>query len=180
MLKMVIITHVVLSKRLDEFRKNNTDENTVLNFFDEIEIHPISLGVETLEVQAVTEEMYKMIGKPRNYGPSAEKLASEKKLAEATRLKIEAIANEERIKRETEEMERHKKAVAEWNARIEEVRKQEQDVLQTQSLPLRNYLMKHVIPTLTAGLIELAKIRPEDPIDFLAEFMFKQNPANNA
>lgn len=33
--------------------------------------------------------------------------------------------------------------------------------------------MKNVIPTLTAGLIEVAKIRPEDPIDFLAEFMFK-------
>jgi adenylate kinase len=59
------------------------------------------------------------------------------------------------------------------NARIEEVRKQELDVLQTQSLPLRNYLMKHVIPTLTAGLIEVAKTRPEDPIDYLAEFMFK-------
>jgi adenylate kinase len=33
--------------------------------------------------------------------------------------------------------------------------------------------MKHVIPTLTAGLIQVAKIRPDDPIDFLAEFMFK-------
>lgn len=47
------------------------------------------------------------------------------------------------------------------------------DVLQLQSLPLRNYLMKHVIPTLTAGLIEVAKSRPDDPIDFLAEYMFK-------
>jgi adenylate kinase len=47
------------------------------------------------------------------------------------------------------------------------------DVLQAQSLPLRNYLMKHVIPTLTAGLIAVAKSRPEDPIDYLAEFMFK-------
>ena len=151
-----------------------------MNFFDELEIHPVSLNVESLDLNAVSDEMTKIIGKPRNYGPTPERLAEDKRLAEAARLKAEAIANEERLKRETEELERHKKAVAEWNLRSEEVRKQEQDVLQTQSLPLRNYLLKHVIPTLTAGLIEVAKTRPEDPVDFLAEFMFKHNPANNA
>ncbi len=35
--------------------------------------------------------------------------------------------------------------------------------------------MKHVIPTVTAGLIELCKVRPEDPIDYLAEYLFKVN-----
>ncbi|KAI8910411.1 hypothetical protein EDD86DRAFT_275463, partial [Gorgonomyces haynaldii] len=169
-----------LTKHLDEFRKNNTDENTVLNFFDEIEIHPITLNVELSDLQPIEEQMLKTIGKPRNYGPTPEKIAEEKRLLEAARVKAEAAAAEERSKREQEELERHKRAVAEWNSKLEEVRQQEQEVLQTQSLPLRNYLMKHVIPTLTAGLIEVAKIRPEDPVDYLAEFMFKQNPLNNS
>ena len=56
---------------------------------------------------------------------------------------------------------------------MEEVRKQERDTLEIQSEPLRNYLVKYVMPTLTAGLIEVAKVRPEDPIDYLAEFLFK-------
>ena len=60
-----------------------------------------------------------------------------------------------------------------WQSRLAEVRKQEQQVLEAQSLPLRNYLMKHVMPTVTAGLIDVCKIRPEDPIDFLAEYLFK-------
>jgi adenylate kinase len=47
------------------------------------------------------------------------------------------------------------------NARMEEIRKQEQEVLEAQSVPLRNYLMKYVMPTLTSGLIEVCKVRPE-------------------
>ena len=58
-------------------------------------------------------------------------------------------------------------------AKLEVVRKQERDTLEVQSEPLRNYLVKYVMPTLTAGLIEVAKVRPDDPVDYLAEFLFK-------
>lgn len=33
-------------RRLREFRTNNTEDNTMLNFFDENEIHPIIINVE--------------------------------------------------------------------------------------------------------------------------------------
>jgi hypothetical protein len=48
---------------------------------------------------------------------------------------------------------------------------------QSRSAPLRAYLMSEVIPTLTEGLIEVTKVRPEDPVDFLAEWIFKKNPS---
>lgn len=51
--------------------------------------------------------------------------------------------------------------------RLEEVRRQELEVLEEQSIPLRNYLMKHVMPTLTSGLIECCQVRPDDPVDYL-------------
>ena len=47
------------------------------------------------------------------------------------------------------------------------VKKEEQEMLETQSMPLRNYLMQHVMPTLTEGLIEVCKVKPEDAIDYL-------------
>ena len=47
------------------------------------------------------------------------------------------------------------------------MKKQEEELLEIQSIPLRNYLMKHVMPTLTMGLIECSKQRPDDPVDFL-------------
>lgn len=53
---------------------------------------------------------------------------------------------------------------------LEKVRQQEDEVLEAQSAPVRNYLMEHVIPTLTQGLIECCKVRPEDPVDFLVFF----------
>ena len=47
------------------------------------------------------------------------------------------------------------------------MKKEEYELLEAQSIPLRNYLMKHVMPTLTKGLIECCKVRPEDSVDFL-------------
>ena len=50
---------------------------------------------------------------------------------------------------------------------LEEVKRQENELLEEQSLPLRSYLTQHVMPTLTQGLIECCGTRPYDPIDFL-------------
>ena len=47
------------------------------------------------------------------------------------------------------------------------MKKEEQEMLETQSIPLRNYLMQHVMPTLTEGLIEVCKVKPEDAVDYL-------------
>lgn len=35
--------------------------------------------------------------------------------------------------------------------------------------------MDNVIPVLTEGLIEVCKVKPDDAIDFLAEYLFKQS-----
>lgn len=47
------------------------------------------------------------------------------------------------------------------------IKREEQEMLETQSIPLRNYLMKNVMPTLTQGLIEVCKVKPDDPVDYL-------------
>ena len=65
---------------------------------------------------------------------------------------------------------------SQWVKKLQEVKKQEQEALELAATPLRTYLMKHVMPTLTQGLLEVCKSRPEDPVDFLAEYLFKVNP----
>ncbi|KAJ3067270.1 Adenylate kinase 7 [Podochytrium sp. JEL0797] len=164
-----------LIHRLEEFRAANTDETTVLNYFDELEIHPFTVAVTSNEFEFVLETMTKFIGKPHNYGPTLEQLEENQRQEEELKAAEVKVAEEEREKREKEESERQVKAVAEWNVRMEEIRKQEQEVLEAQSVPLRNYLMKYVMPTLTSGLIEVCKVRPDDPVDYLAEFLFKHN-----
>ena len=39
------------------------------------------------------------------------------------------------------------------------------------SLPVRAYLEKTIVPVLMAGMDELAKQRPENPVQFLADYL---------
>ncbi len=47
------------------------------------------------------------------------------------------------------------------------MKQEEKELVETQSIPLRNYLMRHVLPTLTEGLVEVCKVKPDDPVDYL-------------
>lgn len=47
-------------------------------------------------------------------------------------------------------------------------------MLDKRSQPIRQYLMDKVVPYLTEGLINLCKEVPEDPTDFLANFLLKR------
>ncbi|XP_060536666.1 adenylate kinase 7-like [Cylas formicarius] len=53
-------------RKLNEFRINNDPENTVLNFFNDIGIHPIIMGVcdETSDIESIVNYLYKIFGPP--------------------------------------------------------------------------------------------------------------------
>jgi len=46
--------------------------------------------------------------------------------------------------------------------------------LDSRSQPIRQYLMDTVVPHLTEGLIQLCKVVPEDPTDYLANFLLER------
>merc|ERR1712105_521238 len=69
-----------------------------------------------------------------------------------------------------------KQRMHEWAERLAEVHRQEAEAFEANSLPLRNYLMTFVMPTLTEAVHECTRVRPEDPVDFIAEYLFKHNP----
>ncbi|XP_069639626.1 adenylate kinase 7 [Haliaeetus albicilla] len=164
---------------LNLFRDLNTEDKTVLNYFDELEIHPQFIDVakfEDPENRLIVKEIIKEIGEPRNYGlTDAEKENLERKAAEE-RLVKEAQEKAERERKEAEERAERMANWEVWNKHLEEVKRQEQELLEAQSIPLRNYLMKNVMPTLMQGINECCKIRPDDPVDFLAEYLFKNSP----
>lgn len=171
-----------LQRRLIDYRTLNTDDETVLNYFDELEIHPEHIDVtqdHTPDMRQTVEKIIKIMGKARNYGPTAQELAEMERAGIEKQLDEKRRKQEETERLEAEEARDRAKKLEEWRAKLNEVKKQEQEMLETQSIPLRNYLMKHVMPTLTQGLIECTKVRPDDPVDFLAEFLFEQNPQVN-
>jgi protein dpy-30 len=51
-----------------------------------------------------------------------------------------------------------------------------QGQLNLQALPIRQYLEETVVSLLVNGLTQLVKCRPEDPVEFLAAYLMKNNP----
>ncbi|CAG5133898.1 unnamed protein product, partial [Candidula unifasciata] len=172
-------TEKELLRRLAEYRAVNTDDDSVLSYFDELEFLPEKIDVtkDTSEMMKDTvEKIKKIFGNTRNYGLTPEELEKNIQTEMEIKIKKEAEEKAEREKQEAEELQERKRRQEEWSQRLTEVKREEFELLEAQSIPLRNYLMKHVMPTLTQALIDCCKTRPEDPIDYLAEYLFQHNP----
>ncbi|KYM99929.1 Putative adenylate kinase 7, partial [Cyphomyrmex costatus] len=189
-------------RRMREYRERNTDDNTPLQLFDVMEIHPLVISVETDVCPDMFPTIYRCLeklGKPRNYGPTTEEMEVARKRVETETQAAEVV---EKLRKEQEILEckrQREKKMMEWDNLMEKLKLEEEERLCVLAEPLRNYLMKYVFPTLTEALIEVTKLRPEDPIDFLqrietvkvkrcvgcptlnreknsAEYLFKKNP----
>lgn len=51
-----------------------------------------------------------------------------------------------------------------------------QNKINYQALPVRSYLDQTVVPLLLHGLASLVRERPDDPVEYLAAFLLKNNP----
>mmetsp|Transcript_2729 Transcript_2729/g.9152 ORF Transcript_2729/g.9152 Transcript_2729/m.9152 type:complete len:99 (-) Transcript_2729:91-387(-) len=90
-------------------------------------------------------------------------------------------AEAEAKKKEEEEASRTEREMKKQNdaRKLARLQEEEREALHLRSLPMRKYLIENVLPTLTRGLQEVAKVRPEDPIDYLAEYLFNADPQQN-
>jgi ribonuclease D len=146
---------------------------------------PALKGVEVLgplQVKATTaadallSKARVYLGQPRNYGPTEEEIAAKKALEEAEAAEAKRHADEQKAAQARADAAERKRREEHESTRAAEVKQQESELLEVRSIPLRNYLMANVIPTLTEGLIEVCKVKPEDPVDYIAEYLFKNNP----
>jgi len=177
------VTEEQLGEMLAAYATNNAEDSPTsvlaLPALADVEpLGPIEVRADTA-VSSILSKARVYLGQPRNYGPSDEEIAAKKALeeAEAKRKADEAAAAE--AAREAAQLEERKRREAHESRRAAEVQQQEHELLEVRSMPLRNYLMQNVIPTLTEGLIEVCKLKPEDPVDYLAEYLFKNNPVED-
>lgn len=59
--------------------------------------------------------------------------------------------------------------------RREQLRDEQKEVLDAKSQPIRQYLLDNLVPILTDGLLDVCKRQPGDPVDSLAEYLFKRS-----
>ena len=151
---------------------------TTARFFQEKE-------TELLEIESSTEnfELFEAMrvyierhGRPFNYLRSLEKLNEErhdkisKKEADLEQKReVEKTTQEQRKQREVELLDRF--AVERYPGIEEHVK----DLDKIKDKKTREFLMKNIVPILSEGMIEITKIAPIDPIDYLSEFIFKKS-----
>uniref|UniRef100_A0A3P8SCB6 Adenylate kinase 7a n=1 Tax=Amphiprion percula TaxID=161767 RepID=A0A3P8SCB6_AMPPE len=162
--------------RLTRYRQLSGAEETLLDYFDQLEIHPEHIGTA---LKAITYKITEMVGVPRNFGLSPEEQDEEyRKKEEERKQKLAAEAAERKRQKEAALAEMAAQ-YEEWQKNLSEVKRQEYKMLEARCLPLRNYLMKYVMPSLTEAMLECCKIKPEDSVDFLRHLFGSYTFMNN-
>jgi adenylate kinase len=59
--------------------------------------------------------------------------------------------------------------------RKDEIKEKERKNIEMLSGELRSYLLDNVIPLLSQGILEVCQKLPDDPVDYLAEFLFERS-----
>ncbi|CAG5040039.1 unnamed protein product [Parnassius apollo] len=166
-------------KHLREFRVADAPDVTPLNFFDELGIHPLVVQVNDhndYSMKGPYADVSLRMGRPCRYGKLLEliEMAEKREKAEKELLHAKQEKALQELKRKMKD--EHEEKMEYWSELYGLMREEEEAALAAAGEPMRNYLVQYIFPTLTAGLLEVAKLRPDDPIDFLAEYLFKLNP----
>ena len=143
---------------------------------------PPESAYEKRQPDKVLTCMTDFVGAANNYGPTPQALAEEqslqRSLEEEQRTKRDRLEQTRREKdqRQKEDLEMLERAEA---TRVAELKAQEREMLETRKEPLKQYLMANIIPVLTKGIVEVCEQRPDDPIDYLADWLFRHNPMDD-
>ncbi|VDM30501.1 unnamed protein product [Hydatigera taeniaeformis] len=142
--------------------------NSLCAFFEDRGVRAFNFDVAT-DTSGVFNEIERKIrtaiGPPRNYGPTAKTLTIRDKI----RLKEAEERRTLEKEREAEEFRRREVRKREFSDLLERVRTEEDEELLEASKPLREFLGKFVMPTLSKGIFECIWRRPEDPVDYLLD-----------
>lgn len=115
-------------------------------------------------------------GRPYNYLSSLDELNQKRE----EHLKVEEDEWKTANKQEKEKVESETKKQIDYleklaEQRLVEIKKHMADLEVCDKLTMRQFLMKFIIPVLTEGMIEVCKVGPIDPVDYLAEYIFKRS-----
>ncbi|XP_072291478.1 adenylate kinase 7-like [Eucyclogobius newberryi] len=168
-------------KRLSRYRHRNNEDATVAEFYDKFDITTLNLEISSYNDPncfMLLEKIVETVGPPRNYGRSIEEMEEEerKNIEEKQRMEAQKKAVEE--VREAEEARERAARWEEWSKSLEKLQRQEEELLEAQSSQMRSYLLEHLMPTLSQGLLACCSAQPDDPLDFLAEYLINNNPSN--
>ena len=151
---------------------------TIARFFQEkeTEVLEIDCRIENFELFEWMRIYIERHGRPYNYLLPLEKLNSDRhyhlEQLENDTIKKKEVANSTSIQKKERDESRLLRLADE---RFPTVERHMKELDQVKDKKSREYLMKNIVPVLSEGLIEITKVAPIDPIDYLAEYIFKKS-----
>ena len=115
-------------------------------------------------------------GRPYNYLKSVSELNTEREKhlleeEEEARKKHDEAACEHR----GQEDDQKKAAEKLIEQRLVYIQEHMKEIHECDDMNMRQFLMKFIIPVLTEGMIDVWKVGPLDPVDYLADYIFKRS-----
>ncbi|XP_061563439.1 adenylate kinase 7-like isoform X3 [Cololabis saira] len=161
--------------RLNKYR--HLKAGTMLDFFDHQEIYTehIEVSADDPEYTDVLKKITEVVGPtPEEQEEENRKREEENGKREDERRQKLAAEAVERKRRQEDELAESAAQYDEWK-NLQVVKQEECELQEAQSYDLRSYLMKYVMSDLSEAMAECCKIKPEDPVDFLAEYILRTN-----
>ncbi|KAA6389006.1 MAG: putative Ak7-A-prov protein [Streblomastix strix] len=177
-----------LERRLRQFHESNNPDNDIRVFMRrgkneerrtnlmEVSEEQWSEGRGTADDEGNWGEIKQFIGEPHNYGPTHVQLDAADEVQEELDRQVAAHRAALALSEEVAVRAIAQKREAVAKDKIGAIQKAEAQMLANRSKGLHTFLRENVMPTLTRGLMEVAQVRPEDPIEYLAEYIFRHTP----
>ena len=115
-------------------------------------------------------------GRPYNYLKSVKELNEEREKHLIEEERETKSAAEHGSKKDVAKLEAQKAALEKmFEQRLKHVDIHMKELTECDDLNMRQFLMKYIIPVLTEGMIDVWKMGPLDPVDYLADYIFKRS-----
>jgi adenylate kinase len=179
-----------MDRRLDQWNQGNSIEDyrygveagkpklTTARFYQEkeTELLEVDCSIDNYELFEDLRIYIERHGRPYNYLPSLERLNNDRHIyldqQENDLIKQKECEETAITQKKDKDETRLQKLAEDRFGCIEMHVKDLQGVKEKQS---REFLMKNIVPVLSEGLIEITKVAPIDPIDYLADYVFKNS-----
>eukprot|EP00929_Paragymnodinium_shiwhaense_P123166 TRINITY_DN9667_c0_g1_i1.p1 TRINITY_DN9667_c0_g1~~TRINITY_DN9667_c0_g1_i1.p1 ORF type:complete len:750 (+),score=273.97 TRINITY_DN9667_c0_g1_i1:181-2430(+) len=163
---------------MDGYReKNLSDYQSLTDFFQDCaHVGVLNLPVPGKDAEDLLESVRIYVegseqGRPFNYLRTGEEVAEELLEKQAERATTQKKEAEEEAARRAEDKSAELEEAQSQKRRLQLIAAHEQEQKSLEAQPLREYLMRYMVPSLTEGLIEVCKVLPEDPVDYLATYL---------
>jgi adenylate kinase len=151
---------------------------TTASFFQEkeTEILLIFAGNDDFELFEDIRIYIERHGRPYNYLQSLERLNNDRHIyldqKETDQVKKTEISDQAIVHKKSRDETRLQKLAED---RLPTLNEHSKDLEHINDMKSREFMMKNIVPHLSEGLIEVSKVAPIDPIDYLADYIFKKS-----